>query len=145
MLAWQRFGNGETPEDSSMKGDQLVGKYYVLFDQKYKAQIQELIDQGMTEKEAAQKAPILLEAQELLRLWESNDSEVRQLWKTMNNWVYKGFEKTYADLGVSFDSYYYESNTYLLGKSIIKEGLSKEVFYKKRGWISLGRFDCRRT
>ena len=140
MLAWQRFGNGETPEDSSMKGDHLVGKYYVLFDQKYKAQIQELIDQGMTEKEAAQKAPILLEAQELLRLWESNDSEVRQLWKTMNNWVYKGFEKTYADLGVSFDSYYYESNTYLLGKSIIKEGLSKEVFYKKEDgslWVDL--------
>ena len=140
MLAWQLFGNGETPNSAQLKGDQLVGKYYVLFDQKYKAEIQELITQGKTEKEAAQEAPLFVAAQELLRRWEANDSEVRNLWETMNGWVYEGFEKTYRDLGVSFDSYYYESDTYLLGKSIIEEGISKGIFYAKNDgsiWVDL--------
>ena len=140
MLAWQLFGNGETPTSAQLKGDQLVGKYYVLFDQKYKTEIQELITQGKTEKEAAQEAPLFLAAQELLRRWEANDSEVRNLWETMNGWVYEGFEKTYRDLGVSFDSYYYESDTYLLGKSIIEEGISKGIFYPKNDgsiWVDL--------
>ncbi len=140
MLAWQLFGNGETPTSAQLKGDQLVGKYYVLFDLKYKAEIQELITQGKTEKEAAQQAPLFVAAQELLRRWEANDSEVRNLWETMNGWVYEGFEKTYRDLGVSFDSYYYESDTYLLGKSIIEEGISKGIFYAKNDgsiWVDL--------
>ena len=140
MLAWQLFGNGETPNSAQLKGDQLVGKYYVLFDQKYKAEIQELITQGKTEKEATQEAPLFVAAQELLRRWEANDSEVRNLWETMNGWVYEGFEKTYRDLGVSFDSYYYESDTYLLGKSIIEEGISKGIFYAKNDgsiWVDL--------
>ena len=140
MLAWQLFGNGETPTSAQLKGDQLVGKYYVLFDLKYKAEIQELITQGKTEKEAAQQAPLFVAAQELLRRWEANDSEVRNLWETMNEWVYEGFEKTYRDLGVSFDSYYYESDTYLLGKSIIEEGISKGIFYAKNDgsiWVDL--------
>ena len=140
MLAWQLFGNGETPTSAQLKGDQLVGKYYVLFDQKYKAEIRELITQGKTKKEAAQEAPLFVAAQELLRRWEANDSEVRNLWETMNGWVYEGFEKTYRDLGVSFDSYYYESDTYLLGKSIIEEGISKGIFYAKNDgsiWVDL--------
>ena len=140
MLAWQRYGAGETPATASLKGDQLVGKYYVLFDQKYKAQIQQLIQEGKTEKEAAKEAPLLLEAQAMLRRWEANDPEVRMLWKTMNGWVYEGFEKTYTDLGVSFDSYYYESNTYLLGKEIIEEGKAKGIFYEKEDgsvWVDL--------
>ena len=140
MLAWQRFGDGETPISAQLKGDQLVGKYYVLFDQKYKAEIQELTAQGKSEKEAAQEAPLLVAAQELLRRWEANDPEVRKLWEMMNGWVYEGFEKTYQDLGVSFDSYYYESKTYLLGKSIIEEGISKGIFYTKNDgsvWVDL--------
>jgi arginyl-tRNA synthetase len=140
MLAWQRFGDGETPISTQLKGDQLVGKYYVLFDQKYKAEIQELTAQGKSEKEAAQEAPLLVAAQELLRRWEANDPEVRKLWEMMNGWVYEGFEKTYQDLGVSFDSYYYESKTYLLGKSIIEEGISKGIFYTKNDgsvWVDL--------
>lgn len=140
MLAWQRYGAGETPATASLKGDQLVGKYYVLFDQKYKAQIQQLIQEGKTEKEAAKEAPLLLEAQAMLRRWEANDPEIRSLWNTMNGWVYEGFEKTYTDLGVSFDSYYYESNTYLLGKEIIEEGKAKGIFYEKEDgsvWVDL--------
>ena len=140
MVAWQLYGGGETPASASVKGDQLVGKYYVLFDQQYKAQIQELITKGKTESEAAKEAPLLLEAQAMLRRWEANDPEVRSLWSTMNGWVYEGFEKTYKDLGVSFDSYYYESNTYLLGKEIIEEGKAKGIFYEKEDgsvWVDL--------
>ena len=140
MVAWQLYGGGETPASSFLKGDQLVGKYYVLFDQQYKAQIKELIQKGKTESEAAKEAPLLLEAQAMLRLWEANDPEVRSLWNTMNGWVYEGFEKTYKDLGVSFDSYYYESNTYLLGKEIIEEGKAKSIFYEKEDgsvWVDL--------
>ena len=140
MVAWQLYGGGETPASSFLKGDQLVGKYYVLFDQQYKAQIQELIQKGKTESEAAKEAPLILEAQAMLRLWEANDPEVRSLWNTMNGWVYEGFEKTYKDLGVSFDSYYYESNTFLLGKEIIEEGKAKSIFYEKEDgsvWVDL--------
>ena len=140
MVAWQLYGGGETPASSFLKGDQLVGKYYVLFDQQYKAQIKELIQKGKTESEAAKEAPLLLEAKAMLRLWEANDPEVRSLWNTMNGWVYEGFEKTYKDLGVSFDSYYYESNTYLLGKEIIEEGKAKSIFYEKEDgsvWVDL--------
>ena len=140
MVAWQLYGGGETPASSFLKGDQLVGKYYVLFDQQYKAQIKELIQKGKTESEAAKEAPLLLEAQAMLRLWEANDPEVRSLWNTMNGWVYEGFEKTYKDLGVSFDSYYYESNTFLLGKEIIEEGKAKSIFYEKEDgsvWVDL--------
>ncbi|NQY04914.1 MAG: arginine--tRNA ligase [Flavobacteriaceae bacterium] len=131
MLAWQRFGNGETPASSGLKGDKLVGNYYVAFDIAYKEEISNLIAQGKTEDEAKKEAPILLEAQEMLRKWEAGDEEVVSLWKTMNQWVYDGFEVTYKNLGVDFDSYYYESNTYLLGKDNIEEGLAKGVFFKK--------------
>ncbi|MEW7280118.1 arginine--tRNA ligase [Aquimarina sp. 2201CG1-2-11] len=131
MIAWQKFGNGATPKSTGLKGDKLVGNYYVKFDQKYKEQIAALIDQGKTEDEAKKEAPIIVEAQEMLRKWESGDSEVVQLWKTMNGWVYEGFDQTYKALGVDFDSYYYESNTYLLGKNNIEEGLAKGVFFKK--------------
>jgi arginyl-tRNA synthetase len=131
MLAWVKFGNGETPDSNSMKGDKLVGKYYVLFDKEYKKQIKSLINNGSSEKNAKKNAPILIEAQELLLLWESGDKETVKLWETMNAWVYKGFEETYKNLGVDFDNYYYESNTYLLGKEFIKEGINKNVFYKK--------------
>ncbi|MDY8134386.1 arginine--tRNA ligase [Aquimarina sp. 2201CG5-10] len=131
MIAWQRFGNGETPVSAGLKGDKLVGNYYVKFDQKYKEQIAELIAKGRTEEEAKKEAPILIEAQEMLRKWEAGDPEVVALWKTMNGWVYEGFEQTYKAIGVDFDSYYYESNTYLLGKDNIEEGLKKGVFFKK--------------
>ena len=131
MVAWQKFGNGETPETKELKGDKLVGNYYVEFDKTYKSQIAGLINQGKSKEEAEKEAPILLEAQEMLRKWEAGDEEVVALWKTMNEWVYKGFEETYKALGVDFDSYYYESNTYLLGKDNIEEGLAKGVFYKK--------------
>ncbi|RAV30790.1 arginine--tRNA ligase [Sinomicrobium soli] len=140
MLAWQKFGNGETPETTGLKGDHLAGKYYVIFDKEYKKEIKALEDSGMPEKEAAGKAPLLLEAQEMLRKWEAGDEEVISLWEKMNRWVYDGFEKTYSDLGVDFDSYYYESNTYLLGKDIVEEGLEKGVFYRKEDgsvWIDL--------
>lgn len=140
MLAWQKFGNGETPESTGMKGDHLVGKYYVVFDKEYKKEIDALKAQGLSEEEAKKNAPLMLQAQEMLRKWEAGDEEVISLWKTMNNWVYEGFETTYKQLGVDFDKYYYESNTYLLGKDIIQEGLDKGVFFKKEDnsvWIDL--------
>ena len=140
MIAWEKFGNQETPSSSDLKGDQLVGKYYVKFDVEYKKEITTLTKQGYSEEEAKQNAPLLLEAQDMLRRWEDNDLAVHKLWRTMNDWVYQGFEVTYASLGVSFDSYYYESETYLLGKNIIKKGLKDQVFFKKDDgsvWIDL--------
>jgi len=141
MLAWQRWGQGETPESSGMKGDHLVGKYYVLFDQAYKDEIKELEDkQGLPEEEAKKQAPIIRAAQEMLQKWEAGDPETLALWRTMNSWVYAGFEQSYQRLGVDFDQYYYESDTYLLGKDIIEEGLDKGVFFKKQDgsvWIDL--------
>lgn len=131
MLAWQKFGNGETPESSGKKGDHLVGDYYVRFDKEYKKQIAELVNQGSTEDEAKKNAPIIIEAQEMLRLWEAGDENVVALWKTMNAWVYQGFDVTYKKLGVDFDKIYYESETYLLGKSLVMEGLEKGVLYKR--------------
>ena len=140
MLAWQHFGNGETPESSGLKGDHLVGKYYVEFDRHYKLQIKELIAGGMAEDEAEKKAPLILEAQEMLRKWEAGDAETVRVWKMMNDWVYAGFAVTYKNLGVKFDRYYYESNTYILGKEKVQEGLDKGVFFKKEDgsvWIDL--------
>jgi len=131
MLAWKTFGNGETPESTGLKGDKLVGNYYVKFDQEYKKEIAKLVSEGIPEKEAKLKAPSLLEAQQMLLKWEAGDEETVALWKKMNAWVYKGFDKTYASLGVDFDKLYYESNTYLLGKEVIKEGVSKNVFLQK--------------
>ncbi|MDG1767259.1 MAG: arginine--tRNA ligase [Flavobacteriales bacterium] len=131
MLAWLRFGEGETPESSGLKGDKLVGKYYVRFDQAYKAEIAELISQGKTEDEAKKEAPIMLAAQEMLLKWEAKDPEVYALWEKMNAWVYKGFEATYQEMGVEFDQLYYESNTYLKGKEVVQEGLDKGVFYQR--------------
>jgi len=131
MLAWQRYGNGETPESTGLKGDKLVGNYYVKFDQEYKKEIAELIAKGHSEEEAKKNAPILLEAQEMLRKWEAGDGEVVALWKTMNGWVYKGFDITYKNLGVDFDKLYYESDTYLLGKEFVAEGLKSGVFFTK--------------
>ena len=131
MLAWQKFGEGETPETSGLKGDKLVGKYYVAFDKAYKEQINELIAQGKDEETAKKEAPILLEAQEMLRKWEAGDAETVALWKKMNQWVYDGFEVTYKNLGVDFDFVDYESQTYLLGKDIVENGLAKGVLYKK--------------
>ena len=130
MIAWQKYGNGETPESSGMKGDHLVGKYYVEFDKHYKEEIKALTESGMSEEEAEKKAPILQEAQAMLRQWEEGNPEVRALWEKMNSWVYDGFEATYRTMGISFDKTYYESNTYLLGKEIVKEGLDKKVFYR---------------
>lgn len=131
MLAWQRFGNGETPESSNMKGDHLVGKYYVLFDKEYKRQIEEMVAQGVDKEIAEKTAPFLIEAQEMLRKWEAKDEEVINLWKTMNSWVYKGFDETYYKLGVDFDKVYHESDTYLLGKELVREGLEKGILFKK--------------
>ncbi len=131
MLAWQRYGNGETPQSTGLKGDKLVGNYYVRFDQEYKKEIQSLIAEGMVAVEAKKQAPILLEAQDMLRKWEAGDTAVVELWKTMNQWVYDGFEVTYENLGVDFDTYYYESETYLLGKEFVSQGIEKEVFFKK--------------
>ena len=131
MLAWQRFGNGETPASSGLKGDHLVGKYYVKFDQEYKAEQKQLMAAGKSESEAKEQAPILLAAQEMLRKWEAGDAAVVELWEMMNSWVYQGFDATYDALGVDFDTLYYESNTYLLGKENIEEGLSKGVFFRK--------------
>ncbi len=131
MLAWQRFGNGETPESTGLKGDKLVGNYYVEFDKAYKAEIVELIAEGQKEEDAKKNAPILLEAQEMLRKWEAGDAEVVALWEKMNGWVYEGFEETYKAIGVDFDEYYYESQTYLLGKEFVAEGLKSGVFFKK--------------
>ena len=140
MLAWKLYGGGETPASSGMKGDHLVGKYYVEFDKRYKAQIRELVADGQSEEEAKKNAPILVEAQEMLRRWEAKDPEVYDLWQTMNGWVYDGFDVTYKALGVEFDKVYYESQTYLLGKSIVDEGLRKGVFYRRPDnsvWIDL--------
>lgn len=131
MLAWQKFGNGETPESSGMKGDHLVGKYYVEFDKHYKAEIKKLMTQGMTEEEAKKEAPLIKEAQEMLLKWEQGDKEIRSLWETMNGWVYAGFDTTYKKLGVDFDKIYYESDTYIEGKTKVEEGLSKGIFYKR--------------
>ncbi|TDU34197.1 arginyl-tRNA synthetase [Gelidibacter sediminis] len=131
MLAWKRFGNNETPDSSGLKGDKLVGNYYVKFDQEYKKEVQDLIAQGKTEEEAKKMAPILLEAQEMLQKWEAGDAETVTLWETMNAWVYEGFDETYKNLGVDFDNLYYESQTYLLGKEFVAEGLKSGVFFKK--------------
>ncbi len=140
MLAWQKFGDGETPESTGMKGDHLVGKYYVIFDKEYKKQIEALKAEGQTEEEAKKNAPLIKEAQEMLQKWEAGDDAVISLWKTMNSWVYAGFAETYKRLGVNFDKYYYESNTYVLGKDIVDEGLEKGVFFRKDDgsvWIDL--------
>ncbi len=131
MLAWEKFGNGETPASTGLKGDKLVGNYYVKFDQEYKKEIAQLISEGKTEEDAKKQAPLLLEAQQMLQKWEAGDKEVVALWKEMNAWVYKGFEVTYKNLGVDFDTLYYESNTYLLGKDVVADGIKKGVFYKK--------------
>lgn len=131
MLAWLKYGNGETPESSGQKGDHLVGKYYVLFDKHYKEQIKELVEQGMSEDDASKNAPLMLEAQEMLRKWEAKDPEVYSLWETMNGWVYKGFDETYKRLGIDFDKIYYESNTYLLGKETVMKGLENGVLFRK--------------
>ncbi|MCK6641277.1 MAG: arginine--tRNA ligase [Bacteroidia bacterium] len=131
MLAWEKFGNGETPESSGMKGDKLVGKYYVEFDKHYKAQIKELEEKGISKEDAEKRAPLMLEAQEMLRKWEANDPHVRALWEKMNGWVYDGFAVTYKSLGVTFDKTYYESQTYVLGKSIVEEGLKSGVLVKR--------------
>ena len=131
MLAWKLFGNGETPDSSGLKGDHLVGKYYVIFDKAYKAQIKELMEKGLSEEDAKKQAPLILEAQQMLLAWENNDPEVRHLWETMNAWVYAGFDVTYKKMGVDFDKIYYESQTYLEGKEKVEEGLVKGVFYRR--------------
>ncbi|MBX0334465.1 arginine--tRNA ligase [Pontibacter sp. HSC-14F20] len=140
MLAYQMFGNGETPQSSGIKGDHLAGKYYVLFDKAYKEQINELVAGGMDKEEAKKKAPLILEAQTMLQKWEQGDEEVVSLWKTMNGWVYEGFDATYRNIGVDFDKFYYESETYTLGKERVEEGLQKGVFFKKPDgsvWVDL--------
>ena len=140
MLAWKKFGAGETPASSGLKGDKLVGNYYVKFDQEYKKEITTLTAQGVSEEEAKKQAPLMIAAQQMLLDWEAGNEEVVGLWKMMNSWVYEGFDTTYKNLGVNFDSYYYESNTYLLGKDHIEEGLKKNVFFKKEDgsvWIDL--------
>ncbi|MGC1515060.1 MAG: arginine--tRNA ligase, partial [Maribacter sp.] len=140
MVAWQRFGAGETPGSTGLKGDKLVGNYYVKFDEEYKKQIAQNVALGIDPKVAEKEAPLLVEAQDLLLKWEAGDPETVALWKTMNGWVYEGFEVTYANLGVDFDQLYYESDTYLLGKDIVEEGLTKGVFFRKEDgsvWIDL--------
>ena len=140
MLAYQLMGKGETPESSGLKGDHLVGKYYVAFDQLYKSEIDILVKQGIDSEKAKKEAPILLKAQDMLLAWENGDQEVMDLWKTMNTWVFAGFEKSYAQMGVHFDKIYRESNTYLLGKKLVEEGLKEGVFYQKDDqsvWINL--------
>ena len=131
MLAWQKYGNGETPESSGKKGDHLVGDYYVAFDKHYKAEVAELVEKGMTKEEAEAASPLMNEAREMLVKWEAGDPEVRALWQMMNNWVYEGFDETYRKMGVGFDKIYYESNTYLEGKEKVMEGLEKGFFFKK--------------
>jgi len=131
MLAWSRYGNGDTPKTTGLKGDKFVGNYYVKFDQEYKKEIEALIAEGITEEEAKKQAPILLEAQDMLLKWEAGDKSVVALWKKMNGWVYEGFDVTYKNLGVDFDCLYYESNTYLLGKEFVTQGLKSGVFFKK--------------
>ena len=140
MLAWQLYGEGETPASSGLKGDHLVGKYYVEFDKHYKAQIKELVEGGMDEEEAKKEAPIMKEARTMLQKWEAHDPEVYGLWEKMNGWVYEGFDATYKAMGVGFDKVYYESQTYLLGKDIVADGLEKGVFYRREDgsvWIDL--------
>lgn len=140
MLAWQKFGKDQTPESTGLKGDKLVGNFYVAFDKAYKEEINQLMADGKTEEEAKKQAPIILEAQDMLRKWEAGDEEVVSLWKTMNQWVYDGFATTYKNMGVDFDSYYYESNTYLLGKDVVQMGLEKGIFEKDPDgsvWIDL--------
>lgn len=140
IVAWLKYGENKSPSESNEKGDFFVGKYYVLFDKIYKKEVEELINSGLTKEEAEQNSSILIQAKELLKKWEAGDKEVINIWKLMNGWVYKGFNKTYKDLGVDFDSLYYESDTYLIGKEIIKYGLEKQIFYKKDDgsiWIDL--------
>ena len=142
MLAWQKFGNGETPETSGKKGDHLIGDYYVCFDVEYKAQIKELMADGMDEETAKKEAPLIKEAQAMLVKWEQNDPEVRALWQKMNEWVYAGFDKTYAQMGVGFDKIYYESDTYLVGKGEVERGLAKGDFYRREDgsvWADLAQ------
>lgn len=131
MLAWRKFGNGETPESSGLKGDKLVGKYYVAFDKAFKQEVEQLVAGGMAQEAAEKQAPILLEAQDMLRQWEANDPVVRALWETMNGWVYAGFNATYTRMGVEFDELYYESRTYVLGKQDVLDGLEKGTFFRK--------------
>ncbi len=140
MLAWQRWGNGETPESSGLKGDHLVGKYYVIFDKQYKEEIAEIVAHGSSPEEAAKKAPLIIEAQQLLQKWEAHDEATISLWKIMNGWVYDGFAKTYQTLGIEFDKTYYESQTYLLGKELVEEGVQKGVYTRRTDgsvWIDL--------
>lgn len=140
MYAWMQFGNGETPESAGLKGDHLVGKYYVIFDKQYKLEIETLITEGLTKEEAEKKAPAIIAAQQLLQKWEANDKETVAIWKKMNSWVYQGFDVTYKKLGVQFDKFYYESNTYILGKDIVQQGLNSGAFFKKDDgsvWIDL--------
>ena len=140
MLAWQKYGEDETPESSGMKGDKLAGKYYVRFDQEYKKEISALVNSGKTQEEAEKEAPIYIAAQDMLLKWEDNDTEVRALWEKMNSWVYDGFDVTYKTLGVDFDKLYYESDTYLVGRDYVLEGLEKGVFFKKDDgsvWVDL--------
>jgi arginyl-tRNA synthetase len=140
MAAWQLFGNGETPQSSGIKGDHLVGKYYVIFDKTYKAQISELTTQGLSEEEAGKQAPIMQLASEMLRKWEQKDTDTVELWKTMNGWVYQGFDATYKRMGVDFEKLYFESDTYLLGKELVIQGVEKGIFFKKEDgsvWVDL--------
>ncbi len=140
MVAWQRFGHGETPETSGLKGDKLVGKYYVAFDQAYKEEVTELVEGGMAKEEAEKAAPILLEAQETLRRWEDGEADTVALWKTMNGWVYAGFDITYATMGVEFDTLYYESDTYLIGRDRVLEGVERGLFQQREDgsvWVDL--------
>jgi len=131
MLAWKLYGNGETPESTGIKGDHLVGNYYVEFDKHYKAEVKELMEKGMDEEEAKRQAPLMLEAQSMLKRWEEGDKEIRDLWEMMNGWVYVGFDETYRKMGVGFDKIYYESNTYLLGKELVQKGLDMGVLFRK--------------
>lgn len=140
MLAWKRFGQGETPESSGLKGDHLVGKYYVEFDKRYKQEVKVLVDKGKSEDEAKKQAPLMMEAQEMLKKWEMGDPETRELWQKMNDWVYQGFAKTYKQMGVDFDKLYYESDTFLLGKDEVLEQLNSKSFYKEKDnsvWVDL--------
>ncbi|HXL00453.1 MAG TPA: arginine--tRNA ligase [Dysgonamonadaceae bacterium] len=131
MVAWKKWGNGETPQSSGKKGDHLVGDYYVLFEKNYKAEIEELMKQGLSKEEAEKKSPLMQEAREMLRRWEAGDPEVVALWEMMNQWVYEGFDETYKKLGITFDKVYYESQTYLVGKEMVLEGVKKGIFYQK--------------
>ncbi len=140
MIAWQKLAEGATPDSTGVKGDHFVGAYYVKFNDLYKEEIKQLVEGGLEEKEAERQAPIFIEAQEMLRKWEAGDEEIVALWKKMNGWVYNGFDKTYNQLGISFDRFYYESETYLLGKKNVDEGLEKEIFFKKEDgsvWIDM--------